>query len=117
MNRQTRVFWGSFAIGLAALTGGAQAQSVCSAVIKTESAQSSLTNATDGATPAKIRRSYNKAFARGRTAGIAAWSAKVRQDCAGQSARWRFARDKKVEACDQAMGGRFTVCVSAVPGR
>jgi hypothetical protein len=104
-------------LGLTVTTEPASAQSTCSAAIKTESSQSSLTNSTDGVTPDKIRRSYNAAFARGRAVALAAWTAKIRQECHGRSTRWSRSRDQKIEACDQAMGGRFTVCVSAVPGK
>ena len=112
----------SAAFGLAvalATSTGANAQDVsCRGTVSgTSSVQQSLTPATDGATPARIKRSYDRAFAAGRRQAIAAWHGKVQQNCAGASSNWHRSRNRKVAACDFAMGGRFAVCASATPGR
>ena len=94
------------------------APSSCPGVFEaTSNVRQSLTSATEGATSGRIKRSYDSAYAAGRREAIAAWSAKVRGQCGRAFSRWSKAQDKTVEACDQAMGGRFAVCAKAIPAR
>jgi hypothetical protein len=105
-----------FALSLTGVAAHA-ADTTCLEPLKGTSEQQSLTSATDGVTARQIKRSYAKAFAAGRAAAIAEWQGKVSKACPGRTTAWLRAKSKTVEACDQAMGGRFTVCVSAIPGR
>jgi hypothetical protein len=90
----------------------------CSGVISVQSSvHKSLTSATDGATKAKIDASYKKEFAAARAQALARWSTKVSTSCPRNSHFWIRAKGKKVEECDRAMGGRFSVCASAVPAK
>ncbi|MEQ1695309.1 MAG: hypothetical protein ABL901_05640 [Hyphomicrobiaceae bacterium] len=87
----------------------------CSGVITVQStARNAITSATDGA---KFNASYKREFAAARDQALARWSAKVSTSCPGKSHFWIRARDKKIEECDRAMGGRLTVCVSGVPAK
>lgn len=52
-----------------------------------------------------------------KVAAIRAWSAKVHAECPGDSAIWPLASQRKLDICDQAMGGRFSACASAEPHR
>ena len=105
----------TLALGLATCTANA---APCTGPIEAmSSGLQALTPAFENVTPAQIKRSQDQAMAKGRREAIAAWSAKVRRDCAGRSSLWIRASAKSVEACDQAMGGRFSVCVRATPGR
>ncbi len=90
----------------------------CSGAITVQSpVHKSLTSATDGATKAKIDAAYKREFAAARSQALARWSAKVSTSCPGKSHFWLRAKNKKVEECDRAMGGRFSVCASAVPAK
>jgi hypothetical protein len=90
----------------------------CSGVITVQSSvHKSLTSATGGATKAKIDASYKREFAAARAQALARWSTKVSTSCPGKSHFWLRAKNKKVEECDRAMGGRFAVCASAVPAK
>jgi hypothetical protein len=120
MKTQSRISTLAAAILVLGLTGGAgrAADTTCLQSLKgTSGMQRSLTPATDSATPRLIKRSYAKAFAAGRAEAIAEWQGKVNKACPGRTSVWLRAKSRTVEACDQAMGGRFAVCVSAVPGR
>ena len=100
------------------LSSGPANAANCSGVITAQSTvHKSLTNATDGATKAKIEASYKKEFAAARAQALARWSSKVSTSCPRSSHFWIRAKGKKVEECDRAMGGRFSVCASAVPAK
>ena len=121
MHRMNRIIVGAI-IGLvghwaSVSTGHAQGVACAGTISATSGTQRALTPATDGLTKRQISRSYQRAFAAGRRQAIADWSAKVRQQCASVSPTWLRARNRTIEACDQGMGGRFAVCVSARPGR
>lgn len=60
---------------------------------------------------------FDAAFAKARRAALIAWQQAVRRDCPGTSSEWRHATRQSIEVCDQAMGGRFTVCVKGEPAR
>ena len=121
MNHLSRTIAGAVIGATAALAtvSAAGAQGIaCSGTVRgVSNVQQSLTSATDGATPARIKRSYRAAFAIGRQQAIANWHIKVRQNCPNASPNWFRSRHQKVEDCDRAMGGRFAVCVNATPGR
>ena len=116
---QTSVRLAIAATAIVITASAASAQGVrCNGVIRAESGtQQALTPATDGATPARIKRSYDAAFAIGRRQAIAAWHDKVQRNCRGASSLWFRAANKRIEECDRAMGGRFTVCAIARPAR
>lgn len=100
-----------------ASAGAAVAEPLCRQPVEAASGvQKALTSAYDNVTPGQIKRSYDRAFAAGRRQAIAAWKAKVAARCPSNSGLWLRASGKSVEACDQAMGGRFSVCVRATPG-
>ena len=104
------------AITLVLGTACAQASPHCQGPISAEvNTHQALTLAHDGATPARVARSYAQAFAVARQEAIAAWARKVYAQCPHMAASWQRAAARQVEECDRAMGGRFTVCVRAVP--
>ena len=121
MNKRLKCMTGAIAalLTLASVTGASAATgTTCQAAITgTSGVQQALTGATDGVTQRQIKQSYAKAFAAGRRDAIAAWSARASKACPGHSPRWFRASSKNVTVCDQAMGGRFSVCASAIPGR
>jgi hypothetical protein len=92
------------------------AMAVCGPVEGQSRTRQALTLAHERATPADVKRSYDREFAIGRDQAIADWQAKVRTQCPGASMIWSAAKAKSVTECDRAMGGRFTVCVEAIPG-
>lgn len=103
------------AMGLGIETSSAAS---CSGVITVQSSvHKALTSASDGATKSKIGASYKREFAAARAQALARWSSKVSTSCPGKSHFWLRARDKKIEECDRAIGGRFAVCVSGVPAK
>ena len=100
------------------MTTCSMAQAACPDRISVQSpGHQSVTFASDGVTPAQVKASYNAAFAAGRAEAIAAWQNRTKVRCPGHSARFYRATSRQIEACDQAMGGRFAVCVSGKPAR
>jgi hypothetical protein len=111
------IVFAALALNLATSAAHA-ADTTCLEPLKgTSGMQQSLTSATDGVTAAQIKRSYAKAFKAGRAEAIAEWQGKVLKACPDRTTSWLRANTKTVEACEQAMGGRFSVCISAIPGR
>lgn len=104
----------TLALGLAATPSGAAER--CKAPVEGRSrVQHALTPATDGATAASIKRSYDHALEIGRRQAIKDWTAKAVAACAGSRGNWSTALQRSVGECDRAMGGRFTVCARAIP--
>jgi len=105
------------AAAIALISHPAVAASCTQRIVGESRVHQALTGAHDGATASKIEAAYTRAFAVARTQAINAWRAKVRATCPGRSTLWLRATRTKIEECDRAMGGRFTVCASAIPAK
>ena len=113
-----RIIAAGAAAALLALSGVPALALTCTGMVDAKSGVvKALTSATDGATKSRIDASYRRAFAVARTQAINAWMQKVKAGCPSRSAFWIRASRTKVEECDRAMGGRFTVCAYGVPAK
>lgn len=65
--------------------------------------------------PAAAKKAYERAFARAKSAAIAAWVQEVGTKCPADAASWQRATATSVSECDRAMGGVFTVCAEGTP--
>ena len=117
MKTLTTLAFAALALGLGAATANATDHRCLRPVEVMSPGHQALTPAYETATPAQIKQSWEQEFAAGRHEAIAVWKAKVAAQCPGSSHLWIRAHAKTIEACDQAMGGRFAVCVKAVPAR